>query len=84
VQQRVSAKLFTFATGGPIVVELVEGTSGPGEPRVLTCWREGGSLMLWIHPPDSEDGYELRVPADRLFAGLVRALTRDGSESDDG
>jgi hypothetical protein len=66
------------------VVELVEGTSGPGEPRVLTCWREGESLMLWIHPPDSEGGYELRVPADRLFAGLARALARREDEPDGG
>jgi hypothetical protein len=77
-------ELFTFATGGLNVVELVEGTSGPGERRVLTCWREGESLMLWIHPPDSESGYELRVRADRLFAGLVRALTRDGEDTDTG
>jgi hypothetical protein len=32
--------------------------------------------MLWIHPPDSEGGYELRVPAEHLFAGLARALAR--------
>jgi hypothetical protein len=48
--------------------------------RGLTCWREGDCLLLWIHPPECERGYDFRVPAVRLFAVLARALPKHDDE----
>lgn len=48
----------------------VNGENKTGGARVLECRIEGDRAYLWVHAPESQEGYEIWVDAGEFMAAL--------------
>jgi hypothetical protein len=55
------------------MVEVVGTTPGETKPRVVEIQRDGNTVSIWLHPPDSEEqsGWQALVSLDELRRALV-------------
>jgi hypothetical protein len=57
---------------------IVKGRSSSkdGVDREMKCTYSDGRFVLWIHKPGVDNGWDIKVESERLFAALATAYVR--------